>query len=343
MKIKEIFESIQLQEAVNQEILAFLRKKYKDIVIKGNNIFVMAELPLKGKTQARKQLLATILNDLAAAYPDMQPHHSNVKANLSSIGYIAFSNEDTRIVVKDKNIQGDKSAGVGNEIEIAQTIQAVIANHGYANVVFVDDRKKQLRIDGVTQVEISGRTPGTRKGGGAVKKADVVLASPTRRLPVSIKELSAESWESADTMFGARARQIIDKLVREGVIELIEISPDNYKLSKEIVVDPTEEEALRAIFGSDINPDGGIVVQTFKPEHFVQQGPNIMVHAHAVITNKDDIPESHLMVWLLRNNSGRMSKAIGIRGIRPIASVMHRAIGKGNRNIVLVDKDGNLK
>ena len=49
------------------------------------------------------------------------------------------------------------------------------------------------------------------------------------------------------------------------------------------------------------------------------------------------------MVWLLRNNSGRMSKAIGIRGIRPIASVMHRAIGKGNRNIVLVDKDGNLK
>jgi hypothetical protein len=144
-------------------------------------------------------------------------------------------------------------------------------------------------------------------------------------------------------MFGARARQIIDKLVKEGIIELIEISPNNYNLSKEIVVEPTEEEALRAIFGSDINPDGGIVVQTFKPEHFVQEGPNVVVHAHAVIANRDDIPESHLMVWLLRNNSGRLSKAIGIRGIRPIASVMHRAIGKGNRNIVQVDKDGNIK
>lgn len=343
MKIKELFESVQLKEAANPQVLAFLQKKYKDIIVRGNNIFVLAELPVKSKTQARKDLLATILKEVTAAFPDLQPHYSNEKANLSSIGYIAFGTETTKIVVKDKSIQGDKSAGVGNELEIANKIQEVIKNHGAANVVFVDDRKKTLRIDGVTEVEVSGRSPGTRKGGGNVKKADVVLVSPTRRLPVSIKEVSAESWESADTMFGARARQIIDKLIKEKVIELIEISPGNYKLSKEIVVEPTEEEALRAIFGSDINPDGGIVVQTFKPEHFVQNGPNIMVHAHAVIANRDDIPESHLMVWLLRNNSGRLSKAIGIRGIRPIASVMHRAIGKGNRNIVIVDKDGNLK
>jgi hypothetical protein len=50
-----------------------------------------------------------------------------------------------------------------------------------------------------------------------------------------------------------------------------------------------------------------------------------------------------MMVWLIRNNKGRLSKSLGIRGLRPMASVLTRAIGRrGNKDVILVDKDGNL-
>jgi hypothetical protein len=145
-------------------------------------------------------------------------------------------------------------------------------------------------------------------------------------------------------MFGEKAREIIDDLVDKGVVELKKLpGDDGYALSKEIVVEPTEEEAMNAIFGADINPQGGIVIQTFEPEHFVQEGNKITIECHAVIKTKDDIPESHLMVWLIRNNAGRLSKSLGIRGLRPMASVLTRAIGKkGDKDVVLVDKDGNI-
>jgi hypothetical protein len=165
---------------------------------------------------------------------------------------------------------------------------------------------------------------------------------------VSIKKLNAEAWESADNLFGSKAREIIDKLVDDGLVELKKLDKTRdgepvYALSKEIVIEPTEQEAVRAIFGSDLNPKGGVVIQTFKPEHFVQKGNDVTVECHAVITNKEDIPESHLMVWLLRNDSNRNSKALGLAGIRIMGVTLSRGIGKsGNKDVILVDQDGNV-
>ena len=108
-------------------------------------------------------------------------------------------------------------------------------------------------------------------------------------------------------------------------------------------MEPTEEEALNAIFGSDLNPKGGIVIQTFKPEHFTQDGPTVTVDAHAVITSAADIPESHLMVWLLRNDSTRNGGSLGVAGIRPLGVTLTRGIGKkGNKDVILVDQHGNV-
>jgi hypothetical protein len=158
-------------------------------------------------------------------------------------------------------------------------------------------------------------------------------------------------WESADNLFGERARGILDKLVKNGVVELNQIGERKmktgtvpvYALSKEIVMEPTEEEALNAIFGADLNPKGGIVVQTFKPEHFTQKDNVVLVDCHAVITNASEIPESHLMVWLLRNDSTRNGGSLGIAGIRPLGVTLTRGIGKtGKKDVVLVDQHGNV-
>ena len=70
---------------------------------------------------------------------------------------------------------------------------------------------------------------------------------------------------------------------------------------------------------------------------------NVNVDAHAVITSKEDIPETHLMYWLLRNNKDRNVKSLGIRGIRPLGVTAARAFGKsGTKNVVFVDSEGNV-
>jgi hypothetical protein len=149
-------------------------------------------------------------------------------------------------------------------------------------------------------------------------------------------------------MFGKKARAIIDNLSDAGIVKLnkTEKSPDwapIFELSKEIVVEPTEEEAMAAIFGSDLNPKGGIVIQTFRPEHFIQDANQVKVECHAVITNKAEIPESHLMVWLIRNDSSRNSTELGIPGIRIQGVTLSRGIGKtGKKNPILVDQYGNV-
>jgi hypothetical protein len=332
-----------LESATKLEIESVLKKNgYTDLKVSGNTIAVMTQIPNGAKKDAfRKSILDDVLVILEKSFPKSNPTISS-DPRLSSIGGIVFSDSAVRILVKDLGIQGDQSAGVANEIEMASMLQSVIEKYGSANVTFVDPRGKSLVIKDCTSVNVAGRDTANSK------KADVVLSGPKSSLPISIKKLNAEAWESADNLFGSKAREIIDKLVDDGLVKLKKLDKTRdgepvYALSKEIVIEPTEQEAIRAIFGSDLNPKGGVVIQTFKPEHFTQKGNNVTVECHAVITNKEDIPESHLMVWLLRNDSNRNSKALGLAGIRIMGVTLTRGIGKsGTKDVILVDQDGNV-
>jgi hypothetical protein len=336
MKIRDIVESTVIQEAPEPAILAFLKKIKLKTLVKGNNVEVLVDTPPKNKDAFRKEVLLTLLKSLKPAGAAYDPLGS-------SIGRIVFAGDPTKIYVKDIGKKGDNSAGIGNEKIIAEMLDKVIKNHGSANVTFVDDQKRKLTIKSVTQVDVSGRSSGTRKHGGEVKKADIVLRSLRGQLPVSIKKINAEYWESADTYYGAKAGALIKKLRQEGYIKLLKTDkPGILKLSKEIVVEPTEQEAQHVIFGGDINPEGGVIIQTFLPEHFVQDGNKVTIHAHAVIKTKEDIPESHLMMWLIRNDSSRNIAAIGIPGVRVYAAAYKRAIGGGDKNIVLVNAKGKV-
>ena len=335
---------INLLESVTKlEIESVLRDNgYTDLKVTGNALGVMVQIPDGAKKdEFRKSILNNVLVILQKSFPKSNPTISS-DPRLSSIGGIVFSDSAVRVLVKDLGIQGDQSAGVANEIEMASMLQSVIEKYGSANVTFVDPRGKSLVIKDCNSVDVAGRDTANSK------KADVVLSSPERSLPISIKKLNAEAWESADNLFGSKAREIIDKLVDDGLVELKKLDKTRdgepvYALSKEIVIEPTEQEAVRAIFGSDLNPKGGVVIQTFKPEHFTQKGNDVTVECHAVIANKEDIPESHLMVWLLRNDSNRNSKALGLAGIRIMGVTLTRGIGKsGNKDVILVDQDGNV-
>jgi hypothetical protein len=318
------------------------REGYTDLKVSGNKIGVLVQIPDGEKKELfRSEVLKQILGLMKQNFPESRPNLS-MDARLSSIGGIEFADNPIKILVKDSGGQGDQSAGVANEIEMASLLQSVIDRYGSVNVTFVDPRGKTLTINDCNAVDVAGRDTGGRK------KADVVLQSPERNLPISIKKLNAEAWESADNLFGKKARGIIDKLVKDKQVKLnkLEKTRDGlpvFALSKEIVIEPTEEETMSAIFGSDLNPKGGIIIQTFRPEHFVQTGQDVTIEAHAVIASKADIPESHLMVWLLRNDPGRNSTALGIPGIRVMGATLTRGIGKrGTKDVILVDKDGNV-
>ena len=335
--------NILTEAATKQDIQDILAQNgYTDLKISGNKIAVLVQVP-DGQTKDafRFKVLQDLEGIINAANPDLDARYSPYR-NISSIGHVDFVDSPVKLLVKDKGVQGDKSAGVANEIELAGILQSVIDKYGSANVTFIDPRGKSLTINNCNKIDISGRDAKGRK------KADVVLVSPDRNLPISIKKLNAEAWESADTLFGQKARGIIDKLREDGILKLKRLESSSeaqpiFALSKEIVVEPTEEEAMSAIFGSDLNPKGGIVIQTFKPEHFVQEGNNVRVECHAVITTQEEIPESHLMVWLLRNDSGRNSRALGIPGIRIMAVTLTRGIGRtGKKDVILVDQYGNV-
>ena len=325
------------------DIEAVLKKAgYKDLKVSGNKINVLVQIPDGEKKELfRAQILKQVLVLMQKSFPKSQPTLS-MDARLSSIGGIEFADNPVKILIKDSGGQGDQSAGVANEIQMASLLQSVIDRYGSANVTFVDPRGKTLTINDCTAVDVAGRDTGGRK------KADVVLRSPERSLPISIKKLNAEAWESADNLFGKKAREIIDNLVKNKQVKLNKLEKTRnglpvFALSKEIVIEPTEQETMSAIFGSDLNPKGGIIIQTFEPEHFVQTGQDVTIEAHAVIASKADIPESHLMVWLLRNDPGRNSTALGIPGIRVMGATLTRGIGKkGTKDVILVDKDGDV-
>lgn len=347
--------AIRLDEAVTQpeqpaapiskhQVEAVLRQGgYEQFKIVGNKINVIVQIPDGAKKNAYR---VAIMNEVLALLKDKFAELAQYvnDPGLSSLGGVVFDNSPVSVVIKDAGKQAEKSAGMSNEIELGAVIQSVIEQYGSANVTFKDGRGKKMSIIGATAATLTGK----ETSGG--RKADIVLTSKKGSLPISIKELSADFWESSDTAFGERAKEILAKLQEEGHIQLTKIAERTnkrtgttvpvYKLNKEIVMEPTTQEAMNAIFGSDLNPKGGIVIQDFGPEHFKQIGNNIEVECHAVITNKDEIPESHLMVWQIRNDSTRMNP---LPGLRTLAATLTRGIGRsGTKDVVLVDQYGNV-
>lgn len=319
---------------------ALQRIGFPNIKTDGNKLHVLIQVPAgQNKTQYRKY----ILNALLAKLKKFQPQYSE-DSSLSSIGGIIFPNSLVSIVVKEVEKQGEKSSGIANEATLHKLLTEIIRKYGSVNVQFIDNNGRKLSMANATNVELVGKDV----SGG--KKADAIIVSKEGRLPISLKQLDADTWESADTSFGQKAKQIIEKLIQEGLIELKVIgnrynrktkqTSPVYKLSKEIVVEPTKEEAMNAIFGTDLSPLGGIVIQTFKKEHFIRNGKDVVVQAHAVITNEKDIPESHMMVWLIRNDKTRSNP---IPGLRTLGATLIRGIGrKGTKDVILVDVNGNV-
>jgi len=312
-----------------------------------NNLEVLIDVaPGAQVGQFRKDTLLKIAQVLKAGAPMSKP---SVTALGDKVGNVIFGDgSPIKIYVKDRAGKGGNSRGKPNEENLRSMLQILIMEYETINVTFVDPRGKKISIKNCNEVQDASMNVADRQ------KADLILTSTKgNSLPISLKQITADSWESGDTLFGPRARVIVDKLVKKGLVQLIPIGTKEkakrvvqyYKLSKEIVVEPSEEDAINAIFGNDLLPKGGIAIQTFKDEHFEVNENNVTIQCDYVITKKSDIPESHLMVWNIRNGSDRGSEdsGIGIPGIRVLGAILTRGIGvTGLKDVILVDQKGNV-
>jgi hypothetical protein len=309
----------------------------EDVKVSGNKLFVLVDAPEGGKGSHREQVMMDLIQKLGALLPGSEPRHVT-GSGMGSKGGIMFGNSPILVGVKDKAVQGGGSSGKGNEENLRSLIQMLIMEYGKINLTFVDKAGKKLGIKNCNDVVDASMQVQNRQ------KADLIFKSSSGQLPVSLKQVTADQWESADSLFGSKAKEIIQKLVKDKVIQLQQYTESNgrkyYKLSKEIVVEPTQEETMDAIFGSDLLGKGGVVVQTFDEHHFTYNENNIIVSCDYVIKTKEDIPTSHLMVWLIRNNTARNNP---LPGLRTLGVTLTRGIGtKGTKDVVLVDKDGNV-
>ena len=255
----------------------------------------------------------------------------------SSLGLVVHPN-GTKIMVKPEGKQGVESAGLKNEQHLIQKINQFINEVGPLDITFVGDNGKSLVAKGVTEAQGAGTDTKGRK------KSDVNLITNGKILPISIKARTADYWESADTLFGDLADQLITKLVKKDLVALIpregmtrkKDGKQKVKISPEIAMKLSKEQVLDVVFGSDIlSKAGGIVKESFEDEHYTLKANNLTVTADIIIKQVEDIPEKMQPYLHIRNAHDRN------RGLYPGTKVQ-AAYYRRVQNALIVDENGEV-
>lgn len=259
----------------------------------------------------RRQILSNV-HDLFKPYGGIWSRETK----LSSLGHIQIGKRF--VYAKPASRQGQKSSGLMNEnIFIESLNQKITEADGCATISF-NSNGKQFTIDDVCEAQSVGADTKNRK------KSDVNLILATGGfVPISLKKSNAEVWESADRSWGPTAKIVIDSLLDRGEVE---IKPHPKKegvmrIYPEVAIEATDEERMSVMFGSDIlEHNGAVVAKTFFGDEITYDGSCVNVEVDSIITSIEDVRgKEDDVVYLIRNDSTRNVKSIGIRGIRPLA------------------------
>lgn len=212
------------------------------------------------------------------------------------------------------------SPGTDNELTILEALRTHLDEKSPLTVAFVSANRKKVYKD---VVDVLDRSKDTRNR----KKADFVLINSNgKEYPISLKSDKADFWESADSLMGAKARKIVDKLVAKGKIELIfDKATGNYSIEPQVAIKATPEQAAAVMFGDDILPKGAVIKRTFVPEDFVLEGDTLKITCSEIITSLEDVQGTYMEPWFyIRSEQGRNVIPIGYRGLRCLAAYHRR-------------------
>ncbi len=245
-------------------------------------------------------------------------------ASGSSLG--AINCGKYKIQIKPIAEQGNKSFGVENELFLQSQINSYISQYGKINVSFSSPVKEVIFND-ITHCAHVGRT--SEKNA----KADIVLQSSMSQYPISLKKDNSEFWAKAETFYGDKARSILENNISNNNVSLVKIN-HYHKISTDLVFEPGIQDKKFLVFGKD---DAMVVKKTFTYQDFNFDAYRncLNVTSSYVFEDLSDIDSDHSPWFILRNDSSRNSKNIGIRGLTLETVMATRAFGK--KNTILVD------
>jgi hypothetical protein len=222
--------------------------------------------------------------------------------------------------------QGKRSAGLDNEDTLISQLNFFLKDSPM-HVEFIAGSKR-FRIEDVKIAEEVGRDTSGRK------KSDVNLVTMSgKKVPLSLKKDNAEMWESADSYWSAKAKQIIDKQVLSGKVKLEGIGIK--KITPNIAMKATTKETEDVVFGSDIlKGNGAVLYKTYSSSDFniSTDGETIIVTVSEIYRTIQEVENGKQAVYfLIRNDSSRRGSKI-YPGIRVLA------VGKTriNQNVLVV-------
>jgi hypothetical protein len=250
--------------------------------------------------------------------------YDTIPTSESSVGKVLI--DSISVLAKPAGKQGAASAGVGNENILVETINKYTET-GPINVIFKAANKEYIVIGCKGATSVGADTAGR-------KKADVVLSGPkNQNFPISIKKDDAETWESADSYFGAEAEKIIAKAIEEKKTKLIS-EGSYYKIEPNIAVKANVSEKKDVVFGSDLARGGAVVTKTFNSRSFtLNENKDLVIDCTNIITELSDVKGDKDVYFLIRNDKTRKSVK-KYPGIRVLASYKKRI----NKNVIIVER-----
>jgi hypothetical protein len=305
LPLYEILELDESAQDIKDELIAAGYDE-NDIVIKSSK-----QIRLLSKGSERKTTIDKLLQDLPDSKLDI-----NFKG--SSLGAI-IANDGTAIIVKPKEKQGGRSAGLDNEESLVTSINEY-TSEGPIEVVF-EGNNQSISFNNVTLA----KQVGADTAGG--KKSDVALYSNNSVVGnLSLKKSNASMWESADRRYKALVNSLVTKLLnnefpnvglrsteKEGIYRLFDPQTKT-DISGVVINNLPDNENESIVFGTD-EPKVQVIKHTFQPSDFSFNNGVLTIKAGTILSSLDDIEGTEYEpILVIRHDVTRTAT----KGLRPI-------------------------
>lgn len=248
---------------------------------------------------------------------------------------VKFDQYGIKVRIKPKLKQGNQSAGVASEYAIVNLINSKIQENDNQPITLVfKSLDKKGTAEFICKDIIIAEQCGKE---GSIKtkriKADIRLKSTKTTYNISLKKAKAV-WIENGSVYGHEWYvPTIKNAIAEKKTKLIKISPENYKLTKTIYWEMTQQEKENGLFGDDILPNGSVIEATFDDNtSLIQIDANTyQIDVNYIITSIKDAVGKHDLAWFAVPHEGRPGHW---RGVYVRAAFMTRATS----NTVKVDR-----
>jgi hypothetical protein len=283
---------------------------YTDIKTLGHNAYGIV---------VPKTRVAAVVPTLMSAFAEYKP--KQISDMEIRIGLLS-------IHAKNANLQQTRKAltmGRANEYALMAAINEYRIDYGKPiNIEFVSRRtKKKFLCKSIMKTEPVGAKNIFKR-----HKADVWLIDSSMKVyPLSVKDVTASYWESADTYWGLKSKQFLMWALDQKFTKVTKNSDGGYSISPAIAIAASPDEVHDVVFGVDIFGHGAVVVEKFNAASFTWDyaRDTLVVTCKDLIVTDTDVSDAQTPYFIIRNAKDRNPKYIH-QGLRTLASMKERVL-----------------